>query len=78
MVTIVVLSLIKVSSLETANEEYNKTIFRLTQINTNLQNNYDALLNNINNQTTISIQDELPSIKSLLEMLTHHITIYMQ
>ena len=69
VVTIVVLSLMKVSSLEMANEEYSKTIFSLTQHNTNLQNKYDALLNKFynSNETTFSVHDELPSIQSQIE-----------
>ena len=69
VVTIVVLSLMKVSSLEMANEEYSKTIFRLTQYNTNLQSNYDTLLNKFynSNEAIVSVHDELPSIQSQIE-----------
>ena len=69
VVTIAAISLIKVSNLESNNREYHKVTSILRQNYTNLQSNYDSVLNKFYtcNETITSVHDELPSIKSQIE-----------
>ena len=69
VVTIAAVLLIKVLNLEMNDRKYNEKISILGENYTNLQSNYDALLNQISNsnQSIISLHDELPSINSQID-----------